>query len=471
MSRARGALERLSCVAIDLAAFGVGLRLAYDLAIRTPWGQSTGLVAPPFASLGVYVVLQLVILNVVFFLQKLYHQPHGVSRVDLFGRLLRAVTIGMIATFAALNFLFPALAFPRWLLNVLLVYNGLTTLVAVTAGRLLHRFLWGSLRRNGIGAVRLLIVGAGPAGQDLVARVHRRPGLGYHVVGFVDDTPGRTRARGVPILGSTDRLAEIVAAERIDEVLIAMPEASRAALTELIDRCDRDGISIKILPDVFHMLANEVQISDLDGLPLLAVRDVALRGWRRTLKRALDIAISFTALVVFSPLILALAILVKLESRGPAFFVQERMGLDMRPFPIIKIRSMRPDAEAATGAVWARRGDPRVTRLGRFIRRTNLDELPQLINVLLGHMSIVGPRPERPEFVADFRRRIPRYAERHRERGGMTGWAQVNGLRGDTSIEERTKYDLYYIENWSILLDLKIMVRTALMGFRDPNAY
>jgi exopolysaccharide biosynthesis polyprenyl glycosylphosphotransferase len=389
----------------------------------------------------------------------------------LFGRLLRAVTLGMIVTFAAFNFLFPSVAFPRWLLNVLLVYNGFTTLCCVTIGRLLHRFLWGSLRKNGIGAVQLLVVGAGPAGQDLVARVHRRPWLGYHVVGFVDDMPGRTRARGVPILGTTEQLADIVQTHAIEEVLIAMPEASRAVLTELINRCDRDGISIKILPDVFHMLANEVQISDLDGLPLLAVRDVALRGWRRTLKRAMDVVISGTALVFLSPLILLLAVLVKLESRGPAFFIQERMGLDMRPFPILKIRSMRPDAEAATGAVWARRGDPRVTRLGRFIRRTNLDELPQLINVLLGHMSIVGPRPERPEFVSDFRRRIPRYAERHRERGGMTGWAQVNGLRGDTSIEERTKYDLYYIENWSLLLDFKIIARTFLLGFKDPNAY
>lgn len=190
MNRARGQLERLSCVAIDLAAFGLGLRLAYVLAVRTPMGTSLGLVPPPFESLGVYVVLQLVLLNVVFFFQKLYHQPHGGSRFDLFGRLLRAVTLGMIVTFAAFNFLFPSVAFPRWLLNVLLVYNGFTTLCCVTIGRLLHRFLWGSLRKNGIGAVQLLVVGAGPAGQDLVARVHRRPWLGYHVVGFVDDMPG-----------------------------------------------------------------------------------------------------------------------------------------------------------------------------------------------------------------------------------------------------------------------------------------
>ena len=154
-----------------------------------------------------------------------------------------------------------------------------------------------------------------------------------------------------------------------------------------------------------------------------------------------------------------------------AFFVQERMGLDARPFPMIKFRSMRLDAEAHTGAVWAQRDDPRRTRFGQFLRRSNLDELPQLINVLLGHMSIVGPRPERPEFVAEFQRLIPRYMERHREKAGITGWAQANGLRGNTSIEERTKYDLYYVENWSLLLDFKIMLKTLLAGFRDPNAY
>jgi exopolysaccharide biosynthesis polyprenyl glycosylphosphotransferase len=201
------------------------------------------------------------------------------------------------------------------------------------------------------------------------------------------------------------------------------------------------------------------------------MRDVALRGWRLTLKRALDLAVSATVLVLMAPLMAALAVLVKLDSPGPAFFVQERVGLDGRPFPMLKFRSMRVDAEAESGAVWAVRDDPRVTRLGSFMRRTSLDELPQFINVLLGQMSIVGPRPERPEFVAQFRKAVPRYMERHQERAGITGWAQVNGLRGDTSIEERTKYDLYYVENWSLLLDLKIIAKTLLSLVRDPNAY
>jgi Undecaprenyl-phosphate glucose phosphotransferase len=291
------------------------------------------------------------------------------------------------------------------------------------------------------------------------------------VVGFVDDTPGRSRARGTPVVGRTAELGSLVDELEIDEVLIAMPDATRQQLLSLVSQCNREGLAIKVFPDVFQIMASEVQISDLDGMPLLTMRDVALRGWRRTLKRVVDIVISVSMLVLLSPLLLVIAVLVKLESRGPAFYVQERMGMDARSFPIIKFRSMSHGAEDETGAVWARRDDPRRTRLGNFIRAYNLDELPQLINVLLGQMSIVGPRPERPEFVAEFERQIPRYMERHRERAGITGWAQINGLRGDTSIEERTKYDLYYIENWSLLFDFKIMARTMMAGFRDPNAY
>jgi len=450
----------------DVVAFVVGIRLAYEVHARSSALQDFA-PPPPFQDFAPLVAVQVAVMAAVFFFQRMYHQPRNVPRLDLAGRAFRAVSIGIIITFATTSFVFPELEYPRRII----IYGWLVTFVATLATRMIHRTIWGGLRRMGIGRSRVLVVGAGPAGQDLVARIHRQPWQGHEVVGFLDDAPGRTRARGVPVIGGTDDLEHVVREERIDEVFIALPGASRAQLFDLVNRCDRDGATIRILPDVFEIMASEVQISNLDGLPLLTMRDVALRGWRRTLKRSLDIALSSAALVVAAPVIVVLVLLVKLESRGPAFYVQERMGLDMRPFPIIKIRSMRTGAESSSGPVWARRDDPRVTRLGRFMRRSNLDELPQLVNVLLGHMSIVGPRPERPEFVREFVRHIPRYAERHRERGGITGWAQVNGLRGNTSIEERTKYDLYYIENWSILLDLKIMARTLLGSGRDPNAY
>jgi exopolysaccharide biosynthesis polyprenyl glycosylphosphotransferase len=229
---------------------------------------------------------------------------------------------------------------------------------------------------------------------------------------------------------------------------------------------------VRIFPDLFQIIASEVAVSDLDGLPMLTIRDVALRGWKRSVKRLMDIVESAVGLVILSPFMMLIAGLIRLESRGPVFYAQERVGLDGKPFPMLKFRSMRVDAEQQSGPVWATSDDPRKTRVGSILRRTSIDEFPQLINVLLGEMSVVGPRPERPVFVEQFRQVVPRYMERHAEKAGMTGWAQVNGLRGDTSIVERTKYDLYYVENWSFLFDLKIVLRTAVNIFRgDRNAY
>jgi exopolysaccharide biosynthesis polyprenyl glycosylphosphotransferase len=213
-----------------------------------------------------------------------------------------------------------------------------------------------------------------------------------------------------------------------------------------------------------------VTISDLGGLPLLTIRDVALRGWKLTLKRLVDVAGSSLALLFISPLMMLVAFLVKLDSPGPVFFAQERMGLDAKPFKVLKFRSMRQDAEV-NGPGWTTKDDPRRTRIGAFIRKTSIDELPQFINVLMGDMSLVGPRPEQPAYVEKFRQSIPRYMDRHREKAGLTGWAQINGLRGDTSIVERTKYDLWYIENWSLWLDFKILLRTAFKIFTDKTAY
>jgi len=276
---------------------------------------------------------------------------------------------------------------------------------------------------------------------------------------------------GVPVLGTTDDLPRLIDEHGIHEVIIALPEASHQETLGIIALCDRSTISVKVFPDVFQFIAGQVTIDDLGGLPLLAVRDVALRGWKLTVKRAVDILGSGALLVLSSPLMLLVAILIKLESPGPVFYAQERMGLDARPFPMLKFRSMRKDAESETGPVWAKPGDARRTRLGGLIRKLSIDEFPQFINVLIGDMSLVGPRPERPFFVEQFRQNIPRYMDRHREKAGLTGWAQVNGLRGDTSITERTKYDLWYIENWSLLLDFKIILRTALRALNDRNAY
>ncbi|HUE75729.1 MAG TPA: exopolysaccharide biosynthesis polyprenyl glycosylphosphotransferase, partial [Chloroflexota bacterium] len=239
----------------------------------------------------------------------------------------------------------------------------------------------------------------------------------------------------------------------------------------IVRLCQGEHVNIRVYPDVFQFMTAGVTINELGGLPLLIVKDVALKGWNVVLKRAIDLTVGGVALIMLSPLLLTIAAMVKLTSSGPVLFCQERVGLDGTPFQVIKFRSMRVDAEVASGPVWARPDDPRTTRVGAFLRRYSLDELPQFVNVVLGDMSLVGPRPERPYFVEQFQQTIPRYWERHREKAGLTGWAQVNGLRGNTPIEDRTAYDIWYVENWSLWLDIKILLRTLVVIFNDRNAY
>jgi exopolysaccharide biosynthesis polyprenyl glycosylphosphotransferase len=258
----------------------------------------------------------------------------------------------------------------------------------------------------------------------------------------------------------------------VGEVVVADPHVDNAEILDIVAACDRSRANVKVVPDVFHLVMKEVGASEFGGLPMLQVRDVNLRGWNLLVKRAVDVIGAMVLLILLSPLMLAVAIAVKLTSpRGPVFFIQERVGVDGRPFPLVKFRSMHVDAEVASGPVWASPNDDRTTPIGRVLRRFSIDELPQLVNVIFGDMSLVGPRPERPHFVAQFSQLIPRYDRRHQEKAGVTGWAQVNGLRGKTSVTERTLYDLFYVEHWSPAFDLKILLKTIAAVVRGRNAY
>jgi len=343
-------------------------------------------------------------------------------------------------------------------------------MVTVSLGRVIHSRIQRSLQRRNVGSERVLIVGTGEVGRMILQKVQHTPNLGYTVIGFVDSNSGAEKVMGLPVLGAIEDMPRIIEDHEIGEVIIGLPEATHEELVGIISQAEREKVSIRVFPDVFQIMASEVTISDLGGLPLLTIRDVALRGWKLTLKRGVDIALSSTFLLFASPIMMLTAIAIKLDSPGPVFFVQERMGLDAKPFKMLKFRSMRQDAEAQ-GPGWTTKNDPRRTRIGSLIRKTSIDELPQFINVLMGDMSLVGPRPEQPAYVEQFRQSIPRYMDRHREKAGITGWAQINGLRGDTSIAERTKYDLWYIENWSLWLDFKIMLRTAFRMLLDRAAY
>jgi Undecaprenyl-phosphate glucose phosphotransferase len=277
--------------------------------------------------------------------------------------------------------------------------------------------------------------------------------------------------RGLPLLGTIGEAAEIAVRESIDHLYVALPPDQHVQMLELIESTSREMVDVKVVPDLLQVIALRARLEDLDGVPVININDVPLQGLNSAIKRALDIAMSSVALVVLTIPLLIIAVLVKLTSRGPVLYRQERMGLDGKRFTIVKFRSMFDDAERETGPVWAREDDPRVTPLGRFLRKSNLDELPQLWNVLCGDMSIVGPRPERPHFVEQFKHRIPQYMLRHKVKAGLTGWAQVNGWRGNTPLEKRIEYDLYYIENWSVKLDLKILWLTVLKGFFHKHAY
>ena len=416
--------------------------------------------------------IQLVNTLVVFFFFKFYHRRHAALLMDEVYRLFGAVSVATLLTIAFVSFVFrDTLQIQR----MMLLLAWAVGIITLTLGRIAHGRVQRVLQRRGIGAERVLIIGTGEVGRMIVQKIQHTPGLGYRVAGFVEasfegEAPRAARVMGLPVLGAVEDLPKIIEGQGIDEVIIGLPEATHQELVGIVSQCEREKVSIRVFPDVFQIMASEVTISDLGGLPLLTIRDVALRGWKLTLKRIVDMAFSGTFLLVASPIMMLTALLIKVDSPGPVFFAQERMGLDAKPFKMLKFRSMRADAER-NGPGWTTKNDPRRTRVGTFIRKTSLDEFPQFINVLMGDMSVVGPRPEQPAYVEQFRSSIPRYMERHREKAGVTGWAQVNGLRGDTSIAERTKYDLWYTENWSLWLDFKIILRTAFRSLGDKSAY
>jgi Undecaprenyl-phosphate glucose phosphotransferase len=415
-----------------------------------------------------------------FQLQGLYRLRRGRSRVDDFfgvfvGSIL-AVVFGIVATLYTQTYFATgqarvtgAFQVSQAVWAVFLVINVALTYASREVVREVLERRW----RAGIGLRRILIAGSGELGRLVADKILEHRELGYQIIGFVDDRAGGDHLgyRGLPLLGTIDEAAEICTGEAIDHLYVALPPEQHVRMLQLIESTSREFVDVKVVPDLLQVIALRARLEDLDGVPVININDVPLQGFNSIVKRTIDIAISAAALLVLSIPFGLLAALVRLTSRGPVFYYQERMGLDGKRIMIVKFRSMTDDAEAQTGPVWARENDPRVTPLGRLLRKSNLDELPQLWNVLRGDMSIVGPRPERPHFVEQFKHRIPQYMLRHKVKAGLTGWAQVHGWRGNTSIEKRIEYDLYYIENWSVRLDLKIMWLTLLRGFFHKHAY
>jgi exopolysaccharide biosynthesis polyprenyl glycosylphosphotransferase len=318
---------------------------------------------------------------------------------------------------------------------------------------------------------RVLIAGNGELARAVVERINaHRERLGFRIVGYLRNGTDE-ELPGLDCLGSIGEAEAVVQKHDIDHVFVALPHASAQAMMGLLDRLTRNLVAIHVVPDLLQFMVLRSRVEDLDGLPTINLSETPLEGWSRFVKRGFDLVVAVAALILLAPVMALTAFAIWLEDGLPIFYRQVRMGLDGKPFEMVKFRSMRVNAEVATGAVWTAKDDPRRTRVGRFIRAWSLDELPQLWNVLVGDMSVIGPRPERPEFVEQFRAEFPHYMLRHKVRAGMTGWAQVHGWRGNTSIRMRIEHDLYYIENWSLLLDVKILFMTVLHGLRHENAY
>jgi Undecaprenyl-phosphate glucose phosphotransferase len=369
----------------------------------------------------------------------------------------------------ALSFFYREYEYSRAVVLFFAVFN----VVLVTLERFVFRLFLRHLRKRGVNIRRALIIGAGKLGQKIAEALRRNTWTGIKAEGFVDHRPQRKGREfaGLKVLGTVEDIPDLIERFSVDQVFLTLPSREYDTIKRVMDLLSETMVDVRVVPDFFSFYTLNREIGEFDGLPVLALRESPLYGWNRLLKRAIDVAFSMSVLAVLTPLFAVIAVLIKITSPGPVFYKQERMGLGGDLFGMYKFRSMRVDAEAQTGAVWAKEDDPRRTAFGTFLRKTSLDELPQFINVLKGDMSVVGPRPERPVFIRDFKKKIPRYMFRHKMKAGITGWAQVNGWRGNTSLRKRIQYDLYYIEHWSIWFDLQIMFLTVFKGLVGRNAY
>lgn len=390
-----------------------------------------------------------------------------------FSNIVISNTVGLLILLAGF---FIGLSYSEELKNFsrsMFFYFFLINIVLEEMERLWIRAFLRSIRKKGYNQKHILLVGYSKAAEQYIDRIRQNPQWGYQVRGILDDNIARgTMYKGVKVIGSIGNLAYILPENKLDEIAITLGLEEYYKLGKIVAECEKSGVHTKFIPDYGNIIPTRPYTEDLMGLPVINIRYVPLSNtFNAMVKRMTDIVGSLICIVVFSPVMLVSAVLVKATSKGPLIFKQERVGLHNKPFWMYKFRTMYVQTEEEEKKGWTQKNDPRVTSVGKFLRKTSLDEFPQLFNVLKGDMSLVGPRPERPQYVEKFREEIPRYMIKHQVRPGMTGWAQVNGYRGDTSIKKRIEHDLYYIENWTLGLDIKILFLTVFKGFINKNAY
>lgn len=390
-----------------------------------------------------------------------------------FSNIVLANTVGLLILMAGF---FLALSYSEQLKNFsrsMFIYFFMINIVLEEIERLMIRAFLRSIRKNGYNQKHILLVGYSKAAEQYIDRIKQNPQWGYNIRGILDDNIARgTLYKGVKVIGSVGNLSYILPENKLDEIAITLGLEEYYKLEKIVAECEKSGVHTKFIPDYGNIIPTRPYTEDLLGLPVINIRYVPLSNtFNALIKRLTDIIGAIVCIIIFSPIMLTSAVLVKMTSKGPLIFKQERVGLHNKPFQMYKFRTMYVQTEEEEKKGWTQKNDPRVTSVGRFLRKTSLDEFPQLFNVLKGDMSLVGPRPERPQYVEKFREEIPRYMIKHQVRPGMTGWAQVNGYRGDTSIRKRIEHDLYYIENWTLGLDIKILFLTVFKGFINKNAY
>ncbi len=479
-------------VASDLIVVSIAWVLSYF--VRFSWGVlpiEKGI--PLFSDYLRMLIFVWLIWGFVFKKFHLYRPMRGASRLREIWLLIRANSFSVMLLLAT-TYLFREKSIPFSRLVFMIFWIFCTSFSIIS--RSILREILSSMRKRGFNLRFAIIVGAGTLAQKVMKSMLEHPEFGIELIGcLTGNTPNKTLAKinnqdflkyfqlnslgienqgkhidDLRIIGTYADLPRFLNSGKIDQVIIAMPLSDHDQLETVINSIGDSMVDVRIVPDVHQFIKLGSQIEDFDGVPVVSLASTPLAGMNIFLKRTLDLALSLFLLIIFSPIMLLIALLVKITSPGPLWFSQERVGLDGKSFRIYKFRTMHINAEA-NGARFATKKDPRTTFFGKFLRRFSLDELPQLFNVLRGEMSLVGPRPERPVFISEFRSCVPKYMLRHKVQAGMTGWAQVNGWRGNTSIERRIEHDLYYIEHWSLALDLKILGLTLLHGFRNKNAY
>ena len=454
---------RTSIILADLCLIAASWIAAYVVRFFTVFASPQGV--PDALPYNQLLLLILPLWYVLFRQQGLYDARRSAHPWSEPLSILRASTLG-VAVLVGVSFF----AYVHLSRSVVVIFFALAT-VSVSACRLSIRALLRVLRRRGYNLRYALVVGEGPPAEAAIERFAAHPEMGVRVVGVLDSQGHRGRIAGLPVLGAFGDLHREVSQRRIDQVIVALPAAISHRAEEILEALDHETVTVRIVPDLPQIFRLRSSVEDLDGLAMVALRESPFIGWAAVQKRVFDIVVSGIGLLLAAPVLLLIAAAVWATSGRPIFYRQERMGLDGKLFSMWKFRTMATNAEDGSGPRWASPDDPRRTPLGPILRGTSLDELPQLWNVLRGDMSLVGPRPERPVFIEEFRREIPGYMLRHKVKAGVTGWAQVNGWRGDTCLNERVDHDIYYIENWSLGLDVRILVLTLWRGMVHRNAY